>query len=122
MQGNNQYRFIIPLIRPDATVIDRMTDIAVYFTERAYEEFQQYGHVEQTQKNVQEFFAGYNSVLAHTSEKNLSIIYPNGITLDLQMLISFFLYEMKESEQPFTSPDSLRYLYFLLLKKPFLLY
>ncbi|MCE7736172.1 MAG: hypothetical protein GPJ54_14925 [Candidatus Heimdallarchaeota archaeon] len=122
LHGNNQYDFIIPLIRPDANIIDRMTDIAVYFTERAYDEFKRQGNVEQTQKDVQEFFAGYNNVLAHTSEKNLSLLYPNGITLDLQMLISFFLYEMKESADPFTSPDSLRYLYFLLLNKPFLLY
>lgn len=122
LQGNNQYNFIVPLIRPDATIIDRMTDIAVYFTERAYEEFQRTGQVGQTQKDVAEFFTGYNTVLAHTSEKNLSLIYPNGITLDLQMLISFFLYEMKESSEPFTSPDSLRYLYYLLMTKPFLLY
>jgi hypothetical protein len=121
LQENN-FNFVIPPIKPDTNVIDRMTDIAVFFTERAFNEFCDLGHVDGTKKYVQEFFAGYNTVFSHISQSNLSLIYPNGITLDLQMLISFFLFEMKESEQPFTSPDSLRYLYFLLLKKPFLLY
>ncbi|OLS22151.1 MAG: hypothetical protein HeimC2_30380 [Candidatus Heimdallarchaeota archaeon LC_2] len=119
---NNEFYFSVPPKLPDSNIVDRMTDVAVYFTERAQNEFMTTGALDKTKADVQEFFMGYNSIFSQISDQNLYTIYPHGITLDLQMLISYILYEMKNSDQPFSNPDSLRYLYFLLLKKPFLLY
>lgn len=119
---NGEFYLLIPPKLPDSSIVDRMTDIAVYFTERAKTEFMSTGALDQTKADVQEFFMGYNMIFSELSNQNLYTVYPHGITLDLQMLISFVLYEMKNSDEPFSNPDSLRYLYFLLLKKPFLLY
>lgn len=119
---NNEFYFLVPPKQPESKIVDRMADIAIYFTERAHMEFMATGTLDSTKADVQEFFVGYNKIFSELSDQNLYTVYPHGITLDLQMLISFVLYEMKNSARPFSSPDCLRYLYFLLLKKPFLLY
>lgn len=119
---NNEFYFLVPPKQPESNIVDRMADIALYFTERAQKEFMSTGSLDETKMDVQEFFVGYNTIFSVLSDQNLYTVYPHGITLDLQMLINFVLYEMKNSDRPFSNPDCVRYLYFLLLKKPFLLY
>lgn len=107
---------------PGSQAVDRMADVASIFAERAYTEFIETGAVEATKISLKNLFRGYNNVSVQFGDVKLEQMYPNGITLDLQMLISFFLMRLNASEKPFSEPDEVRYIYFLLIKKPFLLF
>ncbi|MHA2092256.1 MAG: hypothetical protein ACW98K_15510 [Candidatus Kariarchaeaceae archaeon] len=115
----------IPMITSDGSPTDRMSDIANIYTLDGVTEFSSSGHLNRTVQRVKNFFAGYNIVAQKLDAPNLEELYPNGITLDLQMLVSYALIEMQlmqhEQLSTFSNPDALKYIYFLLQNKPYLL-
>ncbi|MHA2250383.1 MAG: hypothetical protein ACXAD7_08470, partial [Candidatus Kariarchaeaceae archaeon] len=55
----------------------------------------------------------------------LNELFPEGSTLDIQMMLSFLLFEISKlhgkpgGETGFENKDPIRFIYFLLLKTPF---
>ncbi|MHA2172404.1 MAG: hypothetical protein ACXAB7_21240, partial [Candidatus Kariarchaeaceae archaeon] len=121
----NSIKTHIPMITSDGTPTDRMSDVANIYTLDGVSEFTSSGNLDRTVQRVKNFFAGYNIVSQRLNAPNLEELYPNGITLDLQMLVSYVLMEMQliqhEQLSTFSNPDAMSYIYFLLQKKPYLL-
>ncbi len=122
---SNSIKTHIPMITSDGTPTDRMTDVANIYTLDGVTEFSSSGNLDRTQARVKNFFEGYNIVASKMNAPKLEELYPNGITLDLQMFVSYALMELQlikhENLSYFTNPEALRYFYYLLQKKPFLL-
>ncbi len=114
---------MLSIEKPEDFVMDRMTDVATIFSNRAYSEFIAIGNVDQTKLSIENFFSGYNEISSKLGTPSLSDLYPKGITLDLQMLIGFFLVEIHKlhirTVSDFENKDPIRYVYFLLTKFPF---
>ncbi|MHA2503748.1 MAG: hypothetical protein ACXAE3_12875 [Candidatus Kariarchaeaceae archaeon] len=126
LENNLSYTVEIKISPPQEDIVDRMADVASLYARQAYKEFLETGDVIATKTLVKQYFQGYNIVSSQVGIGKMEELYRNGITLDLQMLIGFFLLEIAVMQQTndvshFKNPDKLRFINFLLLKKPFLL-
>ncbi|MHA2251466.1 MAG: hypothetical protein ACXAD7_13975 [Candidatus Kariarchaeaceae archaeon] len=121
----NSIKTHIPMITSDGTSTDRMSDVANIYSLDGVTEFSTSGSLDLTVQRVKNFFAGYNIVARKLNVPNLEELYPNGITLDLQMFVSYALMELQliqhEQLSTFTNPNAMKYIYFLLRNKPFLM-
>ncbi|MCY3415041.1 MAG: hypothetical protein INQ03_25545 [Candidatus Heimdallarchaeota archaeon] len=122
---NQAVYLTIPMQLPESDgVVDRMSDVASYYMLEAYAEFYETGKVIMTTQKIIKFFEGYNSIASTINLQSMRGLYPHGITLDLQMLLVFWIMKFSELQQKVGewTMDDLRFSYFLLLKKPFLLF
>jgi hypothetical protein len=121
---NRAFIIIIPVDQVEDSVVDRMADVASYFLPRVYREFIKTGDVLDSKYELINFFIGYNYLSRRVNIPSLDELYPEGTTLDFQFLLTFLLSEVSLSKSNPTyswNPDKLRFCYFLILKKPFLL-
>ena len=121
---NRAFKIIIPVDQVEDSVADRMADIASYFLPRIYREFLKTGDVLDSKYDLINFLRGYNFLSRKVSIPSLDDLYPAGLTLDFQFLLTFLLSEasLQKSNPTYSwNPDKLRFSYFLILKKPFLL-
>lgn len=116
---------VILLEKPEAFVIDRMTDVATIYSNRAFKEFLSTGDVIETKHSIENFLQGYKDISNKLETPSLSEIFPEGITLDLQMLMSYYLVEITKlqgkpgGKTGFENKDPIRYSYLLLTQTPF---
>jgi hypothetical protein len=116
---------IILVETPENTIADRMTDISVIFSRQAYDEFLTSGKIVETKQCLVDFLEGYNEISKRINMPQLSTLYPKGSTLNLQMLINFWLIEINKLHgkpggiSGFENKDMIRYTYYLLVKMPF---
>lgn len=125
MKENKALFLTIPLQQPEDMIVDRMADVASFYIRRVFTEFIETGSVENVKNLILSFFEGYNSVSKEIGTPNLEELYPHGITLDIQLLLVFWILKYTEISKKIDNAwnkDSLRFTYFLLLKKPFLLF
>ncbi|MHA2171798.1 MAG: hypothetical protein ACXAB7_18135 [Candidatus Kariarchaeaceae archaeon] len=115
---------VIPIEAPEDIVMDRMTDVATIYSNRAYGEFLSTGSLEETIQSMRNYFQGYDESAKILGIPTFRELYPNGFTLDIHMLISHFLVEIHKlhgapgGKTGFEDKDPIRYAYYLLVKKP----
>ncbi len=119
------YKIVIPMNITEDNIVDRMTDISNFIVLNAYDEFKKTGNVIYNKKLIKNFFSGYNQHARKNGYSKLEELYPHGITLDLQLTISFLIVQysyLQENKEFILEKDAIRFIYFLLMKKPFLLF
>lgn len=119
---NRAFKIIIPIDQVEASVADRMADIASYFLPRVYREFLKTGNVLDSKYELINFLKGYNYLSRKVVVPSLDELYPEGLTLDFQFLLTFLLSEasLQKSNPTYSwNSDKLRFSYFLILKRPF---
>ncbi len=124
IDDNKALYLTIPIQIPESNIVDRMADIASYYIEETYKEFCTTGSVHNTKEKIYVFFEGYNSVAKQINMPTMKELYKHGITLDIQMLLIFWIMILSKigSGENVWSKDVTRFTYFILLKKPFLLF
>ncbi|MHA2171799.1 MAG: hypothetical protein ACXAB7_18140 [Candidatus Kariarchaeaceae archaeon] len=116
---------IIRIDYPEAPIVDRMTDISSIFCRAAYSEFLSNGKMKETVNAVYNFLEGYEARSDEMGYSSLLDMYPIESTLNLQMLVNFWLIEINKLQgipggaTGFEGKESIQYAYFLLLQKPF---
>jgi hypothetical protein len=108
---------------PDKLTIDRMSDVAYLFHDRAFEEFQKTGKLDNTILEMSHYFAGYIDALISLKLPSLEQLYPIDNTINLQLLFVAWLREVEKLQigalEPHKDRDLLQYSYYLLTDNPF---
>lgn len=71
---------------------DRCEDIGTFFSKPVFNEYKNYGNINETVKNFKAFLKGYNEMLKETNAGFfLQDLYPDGLTVDFH-IIAYMLY------------------------------
>ncbi|MHA2249613.1 MAG: hypothetical protein ACXAD7_04585 [Candidatus Kariarchaeaceae archaeon] len=120
------FKIIISNLYPENLSNDRISDFAVYYHTRSYNEFLEEGEISIIEYEMQSFLEGYNNIIKSLNLPSLKELYPQGNTLNLQLLSAAWLQEAEKVQSGqidydnFEERDFLRYTYYLLLENPFL--
>jgi len=86
-------KVIIPMRVPRFEVKDRLNDLGVHFSEEAFNHYIETKDLEEIKGNLESFISGYSSSLYERTGVRIKNLYPDGLTLDLQLILNLWITE-----------------------------
>ncbi len=89
----NGIEVFIPMVSPTFEVKDRLSDLGRFYADSAFREYCETGNLDNTMGSLESFISGYSSSLYERSGVRLKNLYPNGLTIDIQLALNVWISE-----------------------------